>query len=187
MPNPVVHFEVTGKDGRKLQDFYSGVFGWKIDANNPMNYGMVDNQGEGIGGGISAGDGGRNQVTFYIAVDNPQAYLDTVESQGGKTVIPVTETPGKVNADNPMNYGVVDNQGEGIGGGISAGDGGRNQVTFYIAVDNPQAYLDTVESQGGKTVMPVTETPGMVILAQFADPEGNVVGLVDASYGSQQS
>jgi len=42
MANPVVHFEVTGKDGKKLQDFYSGVFGWKINADNPMNYGIVD-------------------------------------------------------------------------------------------------------------------------------------------------
>jgi len=52
MANPVTWFEVTGKDGKKLQDFYSGVFGWKIDASNPMNYGMVDNAGQGIGGGI---------------------------------------------------------------------------------------------------------------------------------------
>ena len=35
--------------------------------------------------------------------------------------------------------------------------------------------------------MPVTEIPGMVMLAQFADPEGNIVGLVDANYGPQQS
>jgi uncharacterized protein len=123
MPNPVVHFEVTGKDGKKLQDFYSNVFGWKVNADNPMNYGIVD----------AADTGG------------------------------------------------------GIGGGISAGDGGTKQVTVYIAVDNPQAYLDKVESKGGKTVMPVTEIPGMVILAQFADPEGNVVGIIDANYGPQPS
>src|SRR2546426_12639132 len=96
MANPVTWFEVTGKDGKKLQDFYSGVFGWKINADNPMQYGIVDagDTGGGIGGGISAGDGGTKQVTFYIAVDNPQAYLDKVESQGGKTVMPVTEIPG---------------------------------------------------------------------------------------------
>ncbi len=116
MANPVVHFEVTGKDGKKLQDFYSGVFGWKIDASNPMNYGIVDNAGEGIGGGISAGDGG------------------------------------------------------------------QTQVTFYVEVNDPQAYLNKIEANGGKTVMPVTEIPGMVILAQFADPEGNVVGIVKAGY-----
>ena len=84
MANPVVHFEVTGKDGKKLQDFYAKTFGWKIDASNPMNYGVVDNAGEGIGGGISAGDGGTKQVTFYIAVDNPQAYLDKVEARAAR-------------------------------------------------------------------------------------------------------
>ncbi len=30
MANPVTWFEITGKDGKKLQDFYGGVFGWKI-------------------------------------------------------------------------------------------------------------------------------------------------------------
>ena len=114
MGNPVVHFEVTGKDGKKLQNFYSGVFGWKVNADNPMNYGIVD----------AADTGG------------------------------------------------------GIGGGISGGDGQGNQVTFYIGVDDPQAYLDKVEAAGGRTVVPVTEIPGMVIFAQFADPEGNVVGIV---------
>lgn len=114
MGNPVVHFEVTGKDGKKLQDFYSGIFGWKIDASNPMNYGIVSN-----------------------------------EDTGG-----------------------------GIGGGISGGDGQNTQVTFYIGVDDPQAYLDKIEAAGGKTVVPVTEIPGMVTFAQFADPEGNIIGIV---------
>ena len=91
----------------------------------------------------------------------------------------------KIDANNPMNYGIVDNEGQGIGGGISGGDGSSNQVTFYVEVDDPQAYLNKVESQGGKTVMPVTEIPGMVIFAQFADPEGNVVGIVKAGYPGQ--
>jgi predicted enzyme related to lactoylglutathione lyase len=30
---------------------------------------------------------------------------------------------------------------------------------------------------GGKTVIPVTEMPDVVTFAQFADPDGNVVGL----------
>lgn len=28
--NPVVWFEVLGKDGKRLQDFYSRLFEWKI-------------------------------------------------------------------------------------------------------------------------------------------------------------
>ena len=42
MPNPVVHFEVSSADGEKAQKFYGDLFGWHIDANNPMNYGMVE-------------------------------------------------------------------------------------------------------------------------------------------------
>lgn len=55
MPNPVVHFEVTGKDGKKLQEFYSKAFGWSVNAANPMSYGIVEAQdGHGIGGGTRA-------------------------------------------------------------------------------------------------------------------------------------
>lgn len=30
---------------------------------------------------------------------------------------------------------------------------------------------------GGKTVTPITEIPGVVTYAEFADPEGNVIGI----------
>ena len=49
----VTHFEILGKDAKKLQGFYSDLFDWQINADNPMNYGLVQAQGEGsIGGGI---------------------------------------------------------------------------------------------------------------------------------------
>ena len=96
MGQPVVHFEITARNGKRLQDFYAKLFGWKIDASNPMNYGIVDTQSEGgIGGGIGPTDG-ESGVTFYIEVDDPQAYIDRIESAGGKTVVPVTEIPGMV-------------------------------------------------------------------------------------------
>lgn len=41
MPNPVVHWEILGKDGKTSQDFYAKLFDWNVDANNPMNYGIV--------------------------------------------------------------------------------------------------------------------------------------------------
>ena len=46
MPNPVVHFEIQSNMAEKLQPFYTDLFGWHIDANNPMNYGMVDTHAE---------------------------------------------------------------------------------------------------------------------------------------------
>jgi uncharacterized protein len=76
------------------------------------------------------------------------------------------------------NYALVDTGVEGaIGGGIGEAQG-PNQAIFYIEVDDPQAYLDRIEKAGGKTVVPVTEIPDLVTFAQFADPQGNVVGLV---------
>ena len=45
MGQPVVHFEVIGKDGQQLQHFYADLFGWKIDADNPLNYGSVEDAG----------------------------------------------------------------------------------------------------------------------------------------------
>jgi len=111
MPNPVVHFEVAGRDGAALQRFYSQLFGWAIDANNPMRYGMVA----------------------------------APEGEGG------------------------------IGGGITAGE--KPMVTFYVNVPDLQAALDRATSLGGKVLMPPMEVPGGPAIAQFADPEGNVIGL----------
>jgi hypothetical protein len=110
MANPVTWFEIIGKDGGKLQRFYSDVFGWKIDANNPMNYGMVEHTGQGIAGGV--------------------------------------------------------------------GQGEKPLVTFYIEVPDPGAALKKAEEAGGRMVMPVMDVPGGPTIAQFADPEGNVIGLV---------
>ncbi len=94
----VTHFEIMGKDAKNLQAFYGDLFGWEINADNPMNYGLVAAQGEGsIGGGIGpAQEGAPGHVTFYVEVDDPQAYLDKIESKGGKTVVPVTEIPNMV-------------------------------------------------------------------------------------------
>ncbi len=50
MPNPVVHVEIAGSDGAKLQQFYRYAFEWEVDAENPMQYGLVQPQGEGIWG-----------------------------------------------------------------------------------------------------------------------------------------
>ena len=78
-----------------------------------------------------------------------------------------------------MNYGIVDSHTEsGISGGIGNQDGEAYRVTFYVQVDDLQAALDKAESLGGKKVTPVTEIPGVVTLAQFSDPDGNIIGLV---------
>jgi uncharacterized protein len=101
MGQPVVHFEVIGKDGEKLQSYYSELFGWEIDASNPMNYGMVSREGNvnpdgvGIGGGVGPGpEGYDGHVTFYIEVPDVEAALAKAESLGGKRMMGPDEVPG---------------------------------------------------------------------------------------------
>ncbi|MDQ4149692.1 MAG: VOC family protein [Actinomycetota bacterium] len=69
---------------------------------------------------------------------------------------------------------------EGITGGIGAAPG-KTMVTFYVQVDDLQATLDRAEELGGTTVQPVTVVvPEMVSIANLADPQGNIVGLISA-------
>ena len=98
MPNPITHFEIVAKDAKKSQEFYKGVFGWQINANNPMNYGLVDTEtGRGINGGVvGAGPGMSTGVTIYVEVDDLQAYLNKVQRLGGRTLVPPTVVPGMV-------------------------------------------------------------------------------------------
>jgi predicted enzyme related to lactoylglutathione lyase len=93
MPNPVVHFEVLGKDAEALQRFYSQAFDWQVDANNQMNYGMVAAQEGGIGGGVGPAPEGDGHATFYVQVDDAEAALAKVESLGGKRVAGPMDIP----------------------------------------------------------------------------------------------
>ena len=116
MSHPVVWFEVMGKDGEKLQGFYKDLFGWKIDASNPMKYGMVEaTEGRGIPGGVG---------------------------ELGDQPWPTT-------------------------------------TTFYVSTTDINVSLEEAGKLGGKTIMPRTELAGGTVLAFFADPAGNTVGLVE--------
>jgi predicted enzyme related to lactoylglutathione lyase len=90
MGQAVVHFEIIGTDATRLQGYYSSLFGWKIDANNPMRYGMVQREGNvsteglGIGGGIGPGpEGYPGHVTFYVEVRDVEAALAKAQRLGG--------------------------------------------------------------------------------------------------------
>jgi predicted enzyme related to lactoylglutathione lyase len=94
MGQPVVHFEIIGTDADKLQSYYSELFGWQIDASNPMKYGVVQREGNtapdgaGIGGGVAAGpEGYEGHVTFYVGVPDVEAALARAESLGGTRIM----------------------------------------------------------------------------------------------------
>jgi uncharacterized protein len=94
MPNPVTHFEVHGADPTKSQEFYASLFGWTVDADNPMKYGMISTGGDkGISGGITGGMGA-TMVTFYVEVEDLEATLQKAEAQGAKRVMGPEDVPG---------------------------------------------------------------------------------------------
>ena len=116
MAQPVAWFEIHTKNGVKSREFYSAVFGWEIDANNPMNYGMVAPAEGGIGGGIT---------------------------------------------ESPM----------------------APAVTVYINVPNVDEALKKANGLGAKTVAEPMDVPGGPRIAQFSDPDGNMIGLMTMQMG----
>ncbi|HTA11182.1 MAG TPA: VOC family protein [Streptosporangiaceae bacterium] len=108
-------------------------------------------------------------VHFEISGPDASQLADFYASLFGWTMSPV---PG-------AGYTLVDTSaGSGINGGIAATPDGAAAVTFYIETDDMQAALDKINLLGGKTETPITELAGMVTFAQFADPDGLLIGLV---------
>ena len=87
MASHVIHFEVTGKDGKALQRFYGEAFGWKVDTNNPGGYGMVRGGENTITGGIGAApEGMPGGVTFYVHTGSEANSTYTYAHNGTITV-----------------------------------------------------------------------------------------------------
>jgi uncharacterized protein len=92
---PVVHFEVIGKDPERLRGYYGDLFGWEFDTSGevakevsePGNYGFTDGNttpdGLGIPGGVGGGAEYGGHVIFYVGVPDVEAALRRAESLGG--------------------------------------------------------------------------------------------------------
>jgi hypothetical protein len=90
-----MHFEITAKNIDRLHTFYSKVFGWKIDANNPFKYGMVDTgAGSGINGGIGETTSGSEHLTVYVQVPSIDKALEQIVAAGGMIAMEKQTVPG---------------------------------------------------------------------------------------------
>jgi predicted enzyme related to lactoylglutathione lyase len=109
MGQPVVHFEIIGREPEKLRSYYEGLFGWEYDTSGrvsdavsePDNYGFVGgnqtSDGIGIPGGVGGGVGYDSQTVFYVGVPDVEAALQKAESLGGTRVLgPATAPTGLV-------------------------------------------------------------------------------------------
>ncbi|MFF5715448.1 VOC family protein [Streptomyces buecherae] len=81
----------------------------------------------------------------------------------------------------PGQYGFVagGTTGEhGINGGVGGGDGYERRVLFYVSVPDVEAALRRAEALGGsRRLGPATAPGGDLVIGQFADPEGHVIGV----------
>src|SRR5215216_5063554 len=74
----------------------------------------------------------------------------------------------------------------GIDGGVGAApEGSEGHVTFYVEVGDLEATLGKIEGLGGSRVAGPMDVPDGPRIAMFADPEGHLVGLLEA--GSSRS
>lgn len=96
MAHPVMWFEVMGQNGEELQQFYRQLFGWYIDADNPMKYGVVETgAARGIPGGVgqATGEHARPWVTVYVESPDVTVSLADAVRLGGKLLMPRTALP----------------------------------------------------------------------------------------------
>lgn len=77
-------------------------------------------------------------------------------------------------------YYMITPESAGIGGAVGQGsDDSPSYLTMYIEVDSIDEHLEKINAAGGSTMVPRTVIPGTVVFAMFADPAGNMVGLVE--------
>jgi hypothetical protein len=105
MAQPVVHFEVVGKDPAGLRDYFSQLFGWSFavpspvaeEVSAPNEYGSLelttDDDGTGIRGGVGGGPGYESHSVFYVGVPDVGVASQRAEDLGGTRVMGHVKSP----------------------------------------------------------------------------------------------
>lgn len=90
-----MQFQILSKTPDETALFYSTLFGWKVDANNPMGYRRIDTGSpEGIQGGIwPAPPQATDFVQLFMAVEDVAAAVARAGALGARTIIPPTTLP----------------------------------------------------------------------------------------------
>ena len=96
MGRPVTQWQILAKDPDRLEEFYTKLFDWKADRNNPLGYRMVDTGSKrGIHGGIwPSPPEGHSFVQLFVEVDDVEATAGRAQNLGGQLIIPPQKLPG---------------------------------------------------------------------------------------------
>lgn len=92
---PVLQFQILSKEPEQTAKFYSDLFGWKVDANNPMGYRRIDTgSAQGIQGGIwPAPPQAPSFAQLFIGVKDVKEAVRRAENLGARVLIPPTVLP----------------------------------------------------------------------------------------------
>ncbi len=93
MGRPVVHWEFWSEEPDRISRFYQQVFDWKIQPMAEIDYTLVDTGGSG---GILKPKRGPwpARLTFYIDVNDLDAYVRKIKQAGGKILVERQEVTG---------------------------------------------------------------------------------------------
>lgn len=95
----VCHFEIPADNVEKVKDFYTKLFGWKIEKCDKMDYWMIstgkDSKGkEGMSGGLMKKQCPEQMPVNYVEVECVDTYLKKAEELGAKIAMKKTPVPG---------------------------------------------------------------------------------------------
>lgn len=95
MPHPVVKFQILSADPEGTTRFYTELFGWTVNADNPLGYREISTGSPpGIDGGIwPAPQQAQNLVQLFVYADDVKGVVDKAQGLGAKLVIPPTMLP----------------------------------------------------------------------------------------------
>jgi predicted enzyme related to lactoylglutathione lyase len=95
MPNPVIEFQMLSKSPDDTAKFYCQLFGWTVNAKNPIGYRRIATGAkEGIQGGIwPAPPEAPNFVQLFVGVADVNASVKNAQQLGAKVIIPPTMLP----------------------------------------------------------------------------------------------
>ncbi len=93
--SPIVHIEIAGREGEKLEAFYHDLFGWTINKEKigSYPYGRIKfDEGAELTGGIRHEPEGKAELVIYVQVEDLEASYARAQDLGGTVRIPPMET-----------------------------------------------------------------------------------------------
>jgi len=95
MGKPVMQWQIVTKNPEGLTAFYTKLFDWKVNADNALNYRMIDTGSKrGIQGGIwPAPPEAHGFVQLFVEVEDVPGTVKQATALGAKIIIPPQKLP----------------------------------------------------------------------------------------------